>query len=86
LEPGDRLLLYTDGVVEARSATGQFFGITRLVEIVRRQEADRRPVPETMRRVMHAILEHQAGELQDDATAMLVEWRGHAAQQIAPER
>jgi serine phosphatase RsbU (regulator of sigma subunit) len=85
LEPGDRLLLYTDGVVEARSATGQFFGVTRLVEIVRRQEADRRPVPETMRRVMHAILEHQAGELQDDATAMLVEWRGHAAQEITPE-
>jgi serine phosphatase RsbU (regulator of sigma subunit) len=86
LEPGDRLLLYTDGVVEARSTTGEFFGTKRLVEIVRRQEADRRPVPETMRRVMHAILEHQAGELQDDATAMLVEWRGHAAQDITPEK
>ena len=86
LEPGDRLLLYTDGVVEARSATGEFFGLSRLVDIVRRQEADRRPVPETMRRVMHAILEHQAGELQDDATAMLVEWRGHAAQVITSEK
>ena len=85
LEPGDRLLLYTDGVVEARSASGEFFGVPRLVDIVRRQEADRRPVPETMRRVMHAILNHQAGELQDDATAMLVEWRGHAAQDITPE-
>jgi serine phosphatase RsbU (regulator of sigma subunit) len=85
LEPGDRLLLYTDGVVEARSATGEFFGVPRLVEIVRRQEADRRPVPETMRRVMHAIMEHQAGELQDDATAMLVEWRGHGAQDISAE-
>jgi hypothetical protein len=29
---------------------------------------------------MHAILDHLAGELQDDATAMLVEWRGHAAE------
>lgn len=38
-----------------------------------------------MRRVMQAILENQPGELQDDATAMLVEWRGHAAQGITPE-
>jgi len=80
LEPGDRLLLYTDGVVEARSPSGEFFGAARLADVARRQEADRRPVPETMRRVMHAILEHQAGELQDDATAMLVEWRGHGVQ------
>jgi serine phosphatase RsbU (regulator of sigma subunit) len=86
LEPGDRLLLYTDGVVEARSASGEFFGVSRLVDIVRRQEADRRPVPETMRRVMLAILDHQAGELQDDATAMLVEWRGRSAQDITPEQ
>jgi len=86
LEPGDRLLLYTDGVVEARSADGEFFGLSRLVDIVRRQEADQRPVPETMRRVMHAILEHQAGELQDDGTAMLVEWRGNAAAIVDPEK
>jgi serine phosphatase RsbU (regulator of sigma subunit) len=86
LEPGDRLLLFTDGVVEARSATGEFFGTRRLVDFVRRQEADRRPVPETMRRLMHAILEHQAGALQDDATTMLVEWRGHATENIAPEK
>jgi hypothetical protein len=82
LEPGDRLLLYTDGVVEARSATGEFFGVQRLVDFVQRQEADQRPAPETMRRLMHAILEHQDGEMQDDATAMLVEWRGHTVEAV----
>jgi hypothetical protein len=39
-----------------------------------------------MRRVMHAIHEHQAGELQDHGTAMLVEWRGYAAQTMTPEK
>jgi serine phosphatase RsbU (regulator of sigma subunit) len=85
LEPGDRVLFFTDGVVEARSARGEFFGVPRLVEFVVREEARQQPVPETMRGLMHAILEHQAGELQDDATTMLIEWRGHGAEDIAPE-
>ena len=34
------------------------------------------PAPETMRRVVHALLDHQAGDLEDDATLLLVEWRG----------
>src|SRR4029079_9323438 len=32
LEPGDRVLFFTDGVVEARSAAGEFFGVSRLVD------------------------------------------------------
>ena len=74
LQPGDRLLLYTDGVVEARNADGVFFGVERLVELVIRQDAARRPVAETLRRLNHAILAHQEGALQDDATTVLVEW------------
>lgn len=74
LEPGDRLLLYTDGVIEARNAAGEFFGTDRLVEFVCRQASSGRPAAETLRRLNHAILAHQEGTLQDDATTVMVEW------------
>jgi hypothetical protein len=76
LERGDRILLFTDGVVEARGKTGEFFGVERLVDFVCRALADRLPAPETMRRLVHAILSHQHGELQDDASVIFVEWAG----------
>ena len=76
LEPGDRLLLYTDGVVEARSATGEFFGFDRLVDFLVREALGDRPLPETMRRLSAAVLAHQEGALDDDATTVLVEWSG----------
>lgn len=75
LEPGDRLLFYTDGVTEARDAEGAEFGLDRLVDFVIRREADQLPPPETLRRLIRTILDHQHGHLQDDATVLLVEWR-----------
>jgi hypothetical protein len=76
LQPGDMLLLYTDGVIEARSPDGEFFGQERLVELVSRHLVSGLPAPEVMRRVVHALLDHQAGDLDDDATILLVEWHG----------
>ena len=76
LEPGDQVLIFTDGVVEARSSDGEFFGVGRLVDMVSRASAAATPAPETMRRLLHSILDHQEGELQDDATILVVEWRG----------
>jgi hypothetical protein len=76
LQPRDMLLLYTDGVIEARSPDGDFFGQDRLVDLVTRNLAAGLPAPETMRRVVHALLDHQAGDLDDDATLLLVEWHG----------
>ena len=76
LQPGDMLLLYTDGVIEARAPDGEFFGRARLVDLITRNLAAGLPAPETMRRGVHALLEHQAGDLDDDATLLLVEWHG----------
>lgn len=76
LQRGDRLLLHSDGVVEARNADGEFFGTDRLVDFVTKEAASGRPAPETLRRLTLAILTHQGGQLQDDATTLLVEWMG----------
>jgi serine phosphatase RsbU (regulator of sigma subunit) len=70
-------VLYSDGVVEAKDpTTHERFGVERLVEFIARAEATGEPVPETMRRLGHAVVKHQGDELQDDATQVLLEWRG----------
>jgi serine phosphatase RsbU (regulator of sigma subunit) len=78
LEPGDHLLLFTDGMIEARSESGEFFGVDRLVTCMGRALADDVPPAETMRRLVRAILEHQHEQLQDDATAVCVRWSGES--------
>ncbi|HYY20158.1 MAG TPA: PP2C family protein-serine/threonine phosphatase [Streptosporangiaceae bacterium] len=75
LEPGDRLLLYTDGVTEGRAADGVSFGSERLADFIIRHSSAGLPAPETMRRLNRAILDFQHGRLRDDATAILVEWK-----------
>jgi serine phosphatase RsbU (regulator of sigma subunit) len=74
LQPGDRVLFYSDGVTEARSPRDELFGVDRLVDLVERHEASGLSAPETLRRVVRAVLEHQDGELQDDATLLMLGW------------
>jgi hypothetical protein len=74
LEPGDRLLLYTDGVTEARDRAGKFFGLARLESFIERADAAGFPPPETVRRLVGAVMDHQDGVLQDDATVLLASW------------
>jgi hypothetical protein len=75
LEPGDRVLLFTDGVVEARSPAGEFVGVERLGDLAIRHRAGGLTAPETVRRLVRELLEHQADQLADDATLLLLEWR-----------
>ena len=67
LEPGDILLLYTDGVTEASDEQGKQFGQERLAEIVGRQAG--RAVGDLVRAVREEVLQFTQREaLADDAT------------------
>jgi serine phosphatase RsbU (regulator of sigma subunit) len=76
LEPGDRLLFFTDGVVENRLPQGEPFGEGRLWEAFARECATGRTASETVRRLSRSFLELHGGQTRDDATWVLLEWRG----------
>lgn len=84
LEPDDLLLLYTDGVVEARDPGGEVFGVARLADLTERSAQARLPAPETLRGLARRVLEHQQGPPRDDATLLLVEWSTEAARRVLP--
>lgn len=76
LEPGDGVLLYTDGVVEARSAEGQPFGEDRLRDLLAREHLAGGPPQEVVRRLVRSALEHTGTRLRDDATLLYLRWGG----------
>ncbi|MFD1829914.1 PP2C family protein-serine/threonine phosphatase [Streptomyces desertarenae] len=84
LQPGDRLVLYTDGITEARDAGGDQFGLKRFTDFVLRHHSGQFTLHETLRRLVHAVLDHHAGKLDDDATVLMAEWRGGHQDDLTP--
>jgi hypothetical protein len=85
LEPGDQVLFYTDGLIEARDSDGGFFTVERLAAFLEKEAAAGLPAPETLRRLRHAVLSYQNGQLQDDATALLFDWRRGTEAALVPQ-
>ncbi|WP_019549348.1 PP2C family protein-serine/threonine phosphatase [Streptomyces sulphureus] len=74
LQPGDRVLLYTDGIIDAKDDSGQRFGLTRFTDFLMRAMAADEPPPEALRRLIKTLLAYQHGGLTDDATVMMFQW------------
>jgi sigma-B regulation protein RsbU (phosphoserine phosphatase) len=74
LEPGDLLVLYTDGIPEAFSPQHELLGLRRVAEAVERGAGD----PErTKRSVLELVDRHAAGRPRvDDQTLVVMGYRG----------
>ena len=65
---GDRLLLFTDGLVEARDQQGRFFPLADVTEVLRAPD-----LQDAVRDLMGALLQHVPGRLADDMALLLAE-------------
>ena len=85
LEPGDVLVLYTDGAVEARRRDGTLLGLDGLVRFLEREAASKRTAPETLRRLQRTLLGADETTLNDDATVLLLEWSRGTEERLLPQ-
>ncbi len=70
LEPGDILLLYTDGITEAADQQGVLWGEDRLAEIIRRNAG--LSAEQLVQTIMKSLQEHAGGSpLADDVTLVV---------------
>ncbi|MEW2401021.1 PP2C family protein-serine/threonine phosphatase [Streptomyces sp. NPDC046862] len=76
LHPGDRLLCYTDGVIEEHETGGEQFGEQQLIDCVNRVGKAGEGVRATVRRLSHTLKDARGGRTSDDATLFLIEWHG----------
>jgi phosphoserine phosphatase RsbU/P len=83
LERGDRVLFFTDGVTEEDRRVGAELGTTRLKDLIERTGIADEPVQETVRLLSRALMLERGGVTSDDATLLLIEWRGGSADYLA---
>jgi sigma-B regulation protein RsbU (phosphoserine phosphatase) len=74
LEPGDRLLLYTDGVLEAASASGEFFGQDALRALMRKTAGT---APSDAADQIISAVQKWANVQEDDLTVLVCDYLGH---------
>ena len=77
LDVGDRLILYSDGIVEATNASGEEFGEDRLMAVVgSHADETAEPLRDTILRALDAFT--GTAPQQDDRTLVVTVYRGHA--------
>ncbi|PZT69277.1 hypothetical protein DN402_20040 [Streptomyces sp. SW4] len=70
--PGDQLLLYTDGVTEARDHDGRFYPLADRVHLLKDSDAHR-----ALDALREDLVRHAAGPHHDDAAMLLLRYQGH---------
>jgi serine phosphatase RsbU (regulator of sigma subunit)/CHASE3 domain sensor protein len=84
LVPGDRLILFTDGFLEAKSADGETFGDHRFAEVLTKLAP---LAPEAVAdEVVREVERFAAGKLDDDLTMLIVEFEGSPDREGASRR
>jgi serine phosphatase RsbU (regulator of sigma subunit) len=74
LQPGDRVLVYTDGVVDRRGSKTPASHLAALTAEVVAATVDGTPVEETLRQLIRSVLESSDDDLNDDASIVLLEF------------
>jgi sigma-B regulation protein RsbU (phosphoserine phosphatase) len=70
VEPGDVLVLYTDGVIEVMNAAGEMFGVDRLEDVIRRRHDSSRDLVEAVIDATRAFAGRSSYE--DDFTLVVI--------------
>jgi serine phosphatase RsbU (regulator of sigma subunit) len=75
LVTGDRLLLYSDGVIEARAPNGEYLELDRLIQLIEAADHDE-GIESLVHGVIEEVMNHSVGPLRDDATVLGIEYLG----------
>ena len=73
LIPGDRLVLYTDGLIEVFNRSDEMLGVEGLEELVR--QSAKRALPEMRQAILDGVATWRNGPLVDDVSLVIVELR-----------
>jgi sigma-B regulation protein RsbU (phosphoserine phosphatase) len=86
LEPGDTLVLFSDGVTEAADLAEQMYGVPRLSEVLAGQHDA--PLDDLQRRIVESVNNFAHGASQaDDITLLMIRYRAasHAAESLGSQ-
>jgi serine phosphatase RsbU (regulator of sigma subunit) len=74
LEPGERLLLFTDGLIEARAGDGRFFDLTSEARALEpRGPSSVETLDADLERLLLRVRQHVGGVVSDDLAVLLVQ-------------
>jgi sigma-B regulation protein RsbU (phosphoserine phosphatase) len=73
LQPGDLMILYTDGLIESRNASGKQFGFERLSALVEQHRSDS---AEAIRKKIVGRLKRWTARQEDDVTVIVIRCQG----------